>query len=107
MKHVIPETFRGTMTKEINAKLFLEEIEKRFAKNEKAETSTLLARLVSLRYKGKRNVRKYIMETSHLTLKLKTLKLELSEDLLVYLILISFPAQISQFKVSYNCQKDK
>ena len=44
---------------------------------------------------------------SHLASKLKALKLELSEDLLVHLVLISLPAQFGQFKVSYNCQKEK
>ena len=107
MKCSIPETFRGAMSEEDSAKKFLEDIEKRFAKNEKAETSTLLANLVSLRYKGKGNIREYIMEMSNLASKLKALKLELSEDLLVHLVLISLPAQYSQFKVSYNTQKDK
>ncbi|KAI3463922.1 hypothetical protein Pfo_020585, partial [Paulownia fortunei] len=107
MKRSIPETFRGAMSEEDSAKKFLEDIEKRFAKNEKAETSTLLANLVSLRYKGKGNIREYIMEMSNLASKLKALKLELSEDLLVHLVLISLPAQYSQFKVSYNTQKDK
>ena len=46
------------------------------------------------------------MEMSHLASKLKALKLELSEGLLVHLVLISLPAQFSQFKVSYNCQKE-
>ena len=43
---------------------------------------------------------------SHLASKLKALKLELSEDLLVHLVLISLPTQFNQFKVSYNCLKD-
>ena len=47
------------------------------------------------------------MEMSHIASKLKTLKLELSDDLLVHLVLISLPPQFSQFKVSYNCQKEK
>jgi len=42
------------------------------------------------------------MEMSHLASKLKALKLELSEDLLVHLILISLSAHFGQFKVSYN-----
>ena len=88
------------------AKEFLEEIEKQFAKNEKTDTSTLLEKLIPMRYKGKGNIREYIMEMSHLASKLKALKLELSEDLLVHLVLISLPTQFSQFKVSYNCQKD-
>ena len=47
------------------------------------------------------------MEMSHLASKLKALKLELLDDLLMHLVLISLPAQFSQFKVIYNCQKDK
>ena len=47
------------------------------------------------------------MEMSHIVSKLKGLKLELSEDLLVHLVLMSLLVQYSQFKVSYNCQKKK
>ena len=47
------------------------------------------------------------MEMSHLASKLKTLKLELFEDLLMHLVLISLSAQFSQFKIIYNCQKEK
>ena len=57
MKRAIPEAFRGTMSEQITTtKGFLEDIEKRFAKNEKAETSTLLAKLISMRYVGKGNI---------------------------------------------------
>ncbi|XP_006598602.1 uncharacterized protein [Glycine max] len=90
-----------------NANKFIDEIEQYFAKNEKAETSNLLAKLISMKYKGKSNIREYIMEMSNLASKLKTLKLELGEDLLVHLVLISFVAHFGQFKVSYNTQKDK
>ncbi|KAK9690672.1 hypothetical protein RND81_09G145600 [Saponaria officinalis] len=68
IKRGIPEAFRGAVSDEITgAKEFLAEIEKRF-----------------------------IMEMSHIASKLKALKLDLSDDLLVHL-----------FKVSYNCQKEK
>lgn len=108
MKQGIPKAFSGAVFDKVTtAKEFIEEIEKRFAKNVKAETSTLLADLISKRYKGKGNIREYITEMSHLASKLKALKLELSEDLLVHLVLISLPAQFGQFKVSYNCQKEK
>lgn len=108
IKRGIPEAFRGAVSEEVtNAKDFLTEIEKRFAKNDKAETSTLLQSLISIKYNGKGNIREYIMEMSHIASKLKALKLELSDDLLVHLILISLPTQFSQFKVSYNCQKEK
>ncbi|XP_022880462.1 uncharacterized protein LOC111397696 [Olea europaea var. sylvestris] len=108
IKRGIPEAFRGAVSEGItNAKEFLVEIEKRFVKNDKAETSTLLQSLISMKYKGKGNLREYIMEMSHIASKLKGLKLQRSDDLLVHLVLISLPAQSSQFKVSYNCQKEK
>ena len=44
---------------------------------------------------------------SNLVTRLKALKLELSEDILVHLILISLPTQFSPFKISYNTQKEK
>ncbi|CAH9097777.1 unnamed protein product [Cuscuta europaea] len=102
MKHTIPESFRGTMSNEPDAKSFLAELEKRFAKNEKAETSTLLSTLVIMKYKGKGNIREYILEMSHIASKLSALKLILPEELLVYLVWISLPSQFTQFKVSYK-----
>ncbi|XP_012854421.1 PREDICTED: uncharacterized protein LOC105973927 [Erythranthe guttata] len=59
-----------------------------------------------MRYTGQGNVGEYIVEISHLASKLRALKLELSEELLVHLVLISLPSRFNQFKVSYNCQKD-
>ena len=46
------------------------------------------------------------MEMSHLASKLRAHKLDLFEDFLVHLVLISLPTQFSQFKVSYNYQKE-
>ncbi|XP_025982128.1 uncharacterized protein LOC114391525 [Glycine soja] len=90
-----------------SSKKFLEEIEQYFAKNKMEEMSNLLAKVISMKYKGKGNIREYIMEMSNLASKLKSLKLELGEDLLVHLVLILLPAHFGQFKVSYNTQKDK
>ena len=92
MKKSIPEAFRDTISETVStAKDFLAEIEKRFVKSEKAKIGTLLTNLISIRYAGKGNIREYIMEMSHLASRLKALKLELSEDLLVHLVLISLP----------------
>ncbi|RDX79441.1 hypothetical protein CR513_40138, partial [Mucuna pruriens] len=68
--------------------------------------SNLLAKLISMKYKGKGNIREYIMEVSNLAAKLKSLKLELDEDLIVHLVLISLPAYFEQFKVN-RLQRDK
>ncbi|KAL6331379.1 hypothetical protein AAG906_011316 [Vitis piasezkii] len=85
MKHSIPEAIRGAIPEETQAKAFLDQIANRFAANEKVETSTILSKLVSMRYKGKENIREYIMEMSNLVTRLKALKLELSEDILQHL----------------------
>ena len=47
------------------------------------------------------------MEMSNLVTRLKALKLELSKDILMHLVLISLPTQFSPFKISYNKQKEK
>ena len=103
IKQNILKAFRGAIFESItNAKQFLAKLEKRFAKSNKKETSTILQRLIFIKYKGKGNIEKYIMKISHIVTKLKELKLELSEDLLVHLVLISFLVQYNQFKVNYN-----
>ncbi|XP_042386645.1 uncharacterized protein LOC121978356 [Zingiber officinale] len=78
IKRGIPETFMGAVSNSVTkAKEYLDEIEKRFAKSDKAETSTILKNLISIKYKGKGNIREYIMEMTHLASKLKALNLEL------------------------------
>jgi len=90
-----------------DAKSFIDAIEQYFTSNEKANASSLLTKLISIKYKGKENIREYIMEMSNLTSKLKALKLELPDDLLVHLVLIYLSAHFGQLKVSYNTHKDK
>src|SRR3954463_3240498 len=107
MQHSIPESIKGGISDEQNAKGFLKQIADQFTANEKVETSTILTKLVSMRYKGKGSIREYIMEMSNLVTRLKGLKLEMSVDILVHLVLISLPAQYNQFKISYNTQKEK
>ena len=104
IKRDILETFKGTVSGEVStAKEFLDDIEKCFVKNDKDETNTLLGNLVSIKYKDQENIREYIIQMPNIASKLKALKLELSDDLLVHLVLLSLPTQLSQFKVSYNC----
>ena len=72
IKRGILEAFRGVVSEKITkAKEFLAVIEKRFVKNDKAETSMLLQSLISMKYKSKRNIREYIMEMSQLLLSLR------------------------------------
>lgn len=71
------------------------------------KTIATLKKLVSIRYKSDRNIWEYILDTCHLTRKLKGLKIELPQDVLVHMMLISLPPQFNQFEVNYNFQKEK
>jgi len=51
-----------------------------------------------MRYNDNENIREYIMEMSNLVSKLKALKLELSKEILVHFILISFLIQYNPFQ---------
>ena len=70
----------------------------------KVETSTLLGSLVSMSYKGNGNIKDYVMEMSHLALKLKALKLKLFEDLLVHLVLISLSIHSINLRLVTNAK---
>ncbi|XP_012480868.1 uncharacterized protein LOC105795753 [Gossypium raimondii] len=108
LKYSIPEAFKGIESEEITqARGFLDEIEKRFAKNDKVEMTSLLTYLMFMKYKGQGNVREYIMEMFHIASRLKALKIELSNELFGLMVLVSLPSQFDQFKIIYNCQKKK
>ncbi|XP_074336084.1 uncharacterized protein LOC141673253 [Apium graveolens] len=51
MKRMIPTGFRGSIADSTSAKKFISEIEQYFAKNEKAKTSNLLSKLMTMKYK--------------------------------------------------------
>ena len=74
IKRSIPEMIMGSIA------------ESESAKNDKVETSSVLSKLMSMSYKGKGNIREYILEMSNLASKLKALKLKLPEDLIVHLV---------------------
>ncbi|XP_073042016.1 uncharacterized protein [Primulina eburnea] len=107
MKHSITDTIRGAIPEENDAKKFFTQIADHFTTNENVETSTILTKLVSMRYKEKGNIKEYIIEMSNLVTRLKAFKLELSEDIVVHLVLFSLPTQFNQFKIIYNIEKEK
>jgi gag-polypeptide of LTR copia-type/GAG-pre-integrase domain len=102
----IPESFRGPVSDSTLALDYLKELEQRFVRNEKAEIDILLNKLCTMKYNDRSNVREHILKMMNTASKLKARKLDISEDMLVYLSLNSLPTSFGQFKVSYNCQKE-
>ena len=107
MKLIIPESIKGSISEENDAKAFLKEVSDRYAINEKVETSTILAKITTMRHNGKGSIREYILEMSNLAARLKALKLEMPEGIVVQLALNSLHVQYDTLKVSYNTQKEK
>lgn len=105
MQNSIPDSIRSGIN-EASSKEFLQQLSNRFTVNKKVETSTALTKIVTMRYKENRNIKKYIMDMSNLVTKLWEPKLELFEDILFYLVLISFLAHYNTLKISYNTQKE-
>lgn len=93
MVNSIPDSIRNDLT-EASAKEFLQQLSDGFTTNEKVKTSTTLTKLVIKRCIGKGNIKEYIMDMSNLVTKRGELKLEMYEDILVHLVLISLPAQL-------------
>lgn len=89
MKSVVLEMFLGVMAEKTSGKRFHEQSEQHFVKTEKAEMIMLLYKLPSMRYNGSRSIREHILKISLILSKLRTMKPELHEDMLVYLVLIS------------------
>ena len=105
IKHTISITIRGFMLDKVSAKSFSAEVVNRFIKSDKVEASSHLSKVINMRYNGKENIREYIMEMSNLVSKLKVLKLELSEEILVHFILITFLTQYNHFQ-DYLAQRE-
>lgn len=59
-----------------------------------------------MKCKGKSNTLEYIIEMSNLTSKLKSLKLDFGEELLVHLVLISLSEQFEQL-ICYFYKKSR
>jgi gag-polypeptide of LTR copia-type len=106
MQRTISESFRGPVSDSTLALNYLKELEQRFVRNEKTEIGILLNKLYTMKYNGRSNIREHILEVMNTASKLKAHKLNISEDMLVYLSLNSLLTSFGQFKVSYNCQKE-
>jgi gag-polypeptide of LTR copia-type len=107
IQNTIPEAFRGAVSETTTAKEFLADIQQRFVKNEKTEMDNLLKNFCSKQYFDQDNIREYILKMTHMVSKLRAMKLDVSDDMLVVMILYLLSPKFGHFLVSYNYQKDK
>jgi gag-polypeptide of LTR copia-type len=89
IQRTIPESFRGPVSDSTLALDYFKELEQKFVRNENAEIGIMLNKLCTIKYNGRSNVREHILEMMNTASKLKAHKLNISEDMLVYLSLNS------------------
>ena len=107
IKTHISQSIRGSIPECRTVKELMGAIDEQFVSSDKAQASTLMAKLCSMRLKGTQNVRGHIMEMRDVSAQLKALDVDFSESFLVHFILTSLPADYTTFKVSYMTHKEK
>eukprot|EP00253_Pinus_taeda_P012396 PITA_12396 len=99
--------FRGIiLDTETGAIKYLKALEEKFTKSKKTEVSTLFVKLATIKYKGKEGVREHVIEMKRLQRALKGHNYDISDEVLIEFIFLSLPSNFSQFKMTYNCQRE-
>ena len=107
IKTHISQSIRGSIPECRTVKELMGANDEQFVSSDKAQASTLMAKLCSMRFKGTQNVRGHIMEMRDVSAQLKALDVDFSKSFLVHFILTSLPADYTAFKVSYMTHKEK
>ncbi|KAK2965851.1 hypothetical protein RJ640_027138 [Escallonia rubra] len=80
MKGSITTAIRGAIPDSDNAKLYLTHIEEQFQDSSKAHATTLITKIVTLKYSGSNGVREHILQMNNMASQLKCLDMEISEE---------------------------
>ena len=107
MKSSITPTIRGAILDLDNAMSYIKLVEEQFLGTSKALTSTLMIKMITMKYDGHSGVSEHIMKMSDMASQLKEMDMAISEGFLVHFIMTYLPSKFGPFKINYNTQKDK
>nr|XP_043637900.1 subtilisin-like protease SBT4.3 [Erigeron canadensis] len=102
VKNSIPLGLRGAIPESDKVRDYLKSVEDYFKGSSKAHASSLMLKMLTLKYDESSCVREHIMKMSDMANKLKTLEMEVSNNFIVHFIMTSLPAQFDAFKINYN-----
>ncbi|KAK2996736.1 hypothetical protein RJ639_025314 [Escallonia herrerae] len=85
MKGSIMIAIRGAISDSNNAKLYLAHIKEQFQGSSKAHATTLITKMVTLKYSGSNGVREHILRMNDMASQLKGLDMEISEGATVHI----------------------
>ncbi|KAI5319090.1 hypothetical protein L3X38_038798 [Prunus dulcis] len=106
MRSSISEEVRGSIIETENAKQFMEAIAENFQGSKKAEIGSLMSQLTDMKYNGEGCIRTHILNMVEIGNKLKALKVNVDETMLVHFAINSLPSIFRQLKTTYIAQKE-
>ena len=107
LKYSMDKTIKDNIPETNSAKEFLESVGKKFKKFDKTEKAHYLDLLTKTKYDGLSGVREHAMKLTNWYNKLKSMKVDLGTDFLVWQILDSLPSEFDVLRTSYNTQKEE
>ncbi|XP_028084661.1 uncharacterized protein LOC114285766 [Camellia sinensis] len=107
MKGSITPAIQGAIPVSESALSYMKSIEEQFIGTSKSLASTLMIKMMTMKYDGFSGVREHILKMNDMVSQLKGMDMEISEGFLVHFIMTSLHAQFGPFKINYNTQKDK
>ena len=103
----IANNIKTTPPKIDNAKDFISNVEDHFKTSYKSLVGTVMAKLITMKFDGKRGIQEHAIKMTNLAAQLKTLGMNVDEFFLVQFILNFLPPQYGSFQINYNTMKDK
>ncbi|XP_042490291.1 uncharacterized protein LOC122070231 [Macadamia integrifolia] len=92
VKKAVPEIIRGNVEIKDTTKEFLDVVKARFELHKKAETITLMTKLMNTMYDGNESVREYILGVASDASKLKDLGIHIDEEYAIHVALNTLPS---------------
>ena len=107
MRMSIANNIKTTLPKIDNAKEMLKFVEERSQTADKSLARTIMSTLTTMKFDGSRTMHEHVIEMTNLSVRLKSLGMEVDESFLVQFILNSLPSEYGSFQMNYNTMKDK
>ena len=86
---------------------YIKSIEEQYLRTFKSLASTLMIKMITMKYDGHSGVREHIMKMSYKTSQLKEMYMTIFEGFLIHFIMTSLPSPFGPFKINYNTKNDK
>ncbi|CAL8136811.1 unnamed protein product [Prunus armeniaca] len=106
MQRAMASSIKGSIPKSENAKQCYEAIAQRFKEFEKAVKSTLLNKLIDMKYDGQGCLKAHILNMIDIGTKLQELEMTVYEDMMVHFALNSLPKDFKSLRETYFAQKE-